>query len=112
MGNLLSEECELFQIEVECFFGPVFEGEDEKDDWFHHVFLGDVGDRELYSVLQVEDQVGVGDRVLLAERGRGDECGFLVLGHQDVVVDLFVKVDIGEGLLVLRFLLDQLFHLF
>ena len=56
--------------------------------------------------------MGVGDGILLNEGGRGDECGFLVLGHQDVVVDFFVEIYVGQGLLVLRFLLDQLFHLF
>ena len=112
VGNLLPEEGELIQIEVYCFFGPVFEGEDQKDHWFHHVFLGDVGNGELYSILHVEDQVRVGDGILLAKRGRRDECGLLVLGHQDVVVDLFVEIYVGEGLLVFRFLFYQLFHLF
>ena len=54
----------------------------------------------------------MGDGILLAEGGRRDECRFLVLGHQDVVVDLFVEIYVSQGLLILRFLFDQLFYLF
>lgn len=96
----------MLEVVVDRESASVLELEDQENHRPHYFLLGDVGHCELHPVLHSADFKRMAGLLVLKEHLLAGLDRLLVVGYEKIIIDLFIKVEIGKRVLVGRLILE------